>query len=223
MLAKSKDKAATEAEADAAIARAQKLMTQYKLTEDDLTLSADKLAFEKRSVPYNGKQMHPVDKLLAAAIGRYVGCQCWFSTEDATVTYFGIDSDVELALFLREIFKDAMEETAYMFFEFVYDGPRTERVVRASHNLGFAHNRIEQFNAMVEASGDNTGDGMALVVIKKDLVAKKMAEMGLSTYKSRSGKSVKVDNSAYADGYHSAKGVDVGAGRSVGSQARIAG
>ena len=72
MLAKGEDKAATEAEADAAIAKAQQLMDDYKLTKDDLTLDADKLTFESREAPYDKAYRHEVDTMLASAIGNYV-------------------------------------------------------------------------------------------------------------------------------------------------------
>ena len=221
MLAKGEDKAATEAEADAAIAKAQQLMDDYKLTKDDLTLDADKLKFEGREAPYDKTYRHEVDTMLASAIGNYVGCIAYYNNAEKMQVFYGVDSDVDLALFLRSTFKSAMERSFHVYFNYIYVGDKNESVVRPSFMIGFAHNRIETFNLMKNKSGADTGDGRAIAVIKRDLVAEKLAETGVRLGKGKRPKARAVDMGAYNSGRVAGQQTDVGSGRGVGSQARI--
>lgn len=101
----------TESEALAAAETIGKMLTTYNLTLDEVTLSDEPCI--TRYFEYNRKRSHPVNFCILA-IADFCDCISWFSLdsqhhEGSAAGFFGIESDVEMALYLTDHLKKAID------------------------------------------------------------------------------------------------------------------
>ena len=224
MMLKARDVAATEAEAASAMAMAQKLMEKFGVTEQDIVERPDEIGFEERHARHDYVALHEVDSLLANRIAEYCGCQVWASNTNERgapdkvrhVVFFGIDSDVELAMYLRHALHEAMNYSWKTYKQAYYvRGEDDLRTMRREHMAGFAvalRKRLEAYSAEAKTGTD-------LIVLKDQLVTQEMAKRGISLGRARSSRRrySGSDVGAFESGFQSGNNADIGRATGGGS------
>lgn len=163
---------ATEAEAVNAIAMAQKLMSKYGLTLDDIQAKRVKQEdFVYRASGESRKTLHEVDNFLAMDIAAYCDCKVYADRKvkrNSDIVYFGYSVDVELAYYIRSVIRSAMEYEWKRYFESI-DSRIHGRTLRKSFMIGFVRRMRERLFVMKNEQQQVT-EGKALVVAKTALV-----------------------------------------------------
>jgi hypothetical protein len=206
------------------MAAAQKIMDKYGVTEDDLRNASAEDFRHVRFYPDAGKTMHcPVLRYVGPAISRFAGTKLWVvGGIKGEMNWLGMESDVELALWLwrslRQFMDDQWEE--YKRVE-VRDMGATRlelKELRIAFIRAFCTRVAERLNEMVVQHKAETGT--ALVVLKNQVVEKRMADMGINLGRTvnSSGRG-RGDARAHGAGY--AAGNAASLGRGVG-QSRAA-
>jgi hypothetical protein len=190
LLRKASDSAATEAEAEAAMRLAQKLMAKYQVTEADLDKGGN--AFKeydresKWSAKKNERYLHPIERYCAVIVGRFCGVKPYTAADNdgnLVLRLFGLDSDVELANWMLTAFIQQFETDWEIYKNFQLGTKRLVTIKDARKS--FAHGFTQAINKRLEdwmfRKCDNVeqNDGTALVVRKLDLVEQKLRESGV--------------------------------------------
>jgi hypothetical protein len=221
LMAKATDPASSEAEAETAMKMAKKLMDKFDLTEADVAERGED-AFtmsyhEGRKTKY-GTAFHPVDKYLGGYIALFCGCRSWISRKgggpDCTV-YFGVDSDVEFALYLRGAW---MRHFDIQWEIFSQDARRIKdrAAARQSFSIGFAkemRDRLDRWNTRQNDHVTTSGDSShALVAKRLDLVQAEMERRGIKLGWGAGVKSFGDHMTAAGAGANAARSASVGRG-----------
>jgi hypothetical protein len=222
LMAKATDPAASEAEAETAMAMAKKLLAKFDLTEEDVKARGeDAFVFSRHSgrrTKY-GTAFHPVDKYLGGYIALFCGCRSWISRkgdgDDVAddVVYFGVDSDVEFAMYLRGAW---MRHFDIQWEIFSQDARRLKdrAAARQSFSIGFARemrDRLDRWDMRkdVTTSGDTS---RALVAKRMDIVQAEMERRGIKLGHGKRIKSYGDHMTAAGAGVNAARSASVGRG-----------
>jgi hypothetical protein len=217
LLAKTEANGATLDEAKAAFGKAQELADKYGVSLEDVQ-KADAAEQLRRSEVARGVALHPVDLELAVSIAEFCAVRCWRSRLNGQVSlvFYGFDSDVELANYLRSTLISAFDTEWTVYINFVYEGRGNRANIRASFARGFA-DKIKERIAFMQRTM-TTEAGTALVVAKNAVISKALAHMSFSAGQRRS---VTVDAGAYGAGKVSGAAADLG--RGVGARRAMIG
>lgn len=196
---------ATEQEALAALALADKLMVKHGLTEADLR-NVD-FARDMRSGSFTQKQkaIHPSQKYSGTSIAAFCGVKAWTQHIDnrkQNIRMFGMKGDVTMAEFLMGLVHDSMDRG---WKEFLKTNVKRTNVSRHteywSFMIGFAdtiNNKLQDLVDAREVYMDSTGTD--LVVVKNSLVEEGLASMLPSLRTKKSSGSTRVTGDAYSKG-----------------------
>lgn len=197
------ERGATEAEAMAALAKADKLMAEHGLTETDLEVAEAKRDMRCGEFKYGIKTQHPCAKWCSRTIGEFCGVRTWYSSQEQTSNGFGFNADVEMYEFLLKLVHDSMNRE---WKDYLHKNPPRPGVSRHTEYWSFMLGMAERINeklaelmAAREVQVDSTGTD--LVVKKYAVIEAGMKEM-LPGLKLRQGRSreTKVEGSAMAAG-----------------------
>jgi hypothetical protein len=225
LLKKARDNGSTPNEVEQAMAAAAKIMERYGVTEDDLRNASEE---DFRHVRFNrdpGKDKHcPVLRYVGPAIARFVGVKIWVCGGiDGEMNVLGMESDVELFMWMWKSLRQFMDDqwATYKRVEVRDMGVTREeltalRVTFIREFCAAVANRLAKLGA--QTGGAQTGT--SLIVLKNQVVEKRLADMGISL-----GRGVKVNGNGRGDYRAAAAGAAAGRaadiGRGVG-QARAA-
>ncbi|AKF12818.1 hypothetical protein PHIM7_273 [Sinorhizobium phage phiM7] len=178
LMARAKDKASSEAEANKAMKVAQKLMAEHSLTLDDITAGrVNKSDYVKKTAT---DMVTMIDRLCGMAIGRFCDVKAYINhVEGGRVEFYGYGVDVELAFYLREV----MNNTAQYEFERYFKGlkslikgtPVTGESLLMDFCGGFSE-RIKERMEQLKGVSVSDNPGKALVVLKMALVEAAFAD-----------------------------------------------
>jgi len=183
LMAKATDPAASEAEAETAMAMARKLMDKFDVTEEDIKRmgeAAFTTVYQEGRTTKFGTAFHPVDKYLGVYIGLFCGCKTWINRQAEgpdRVVYFGVDSDVEFAMHLRGAWMKHFD-VQWEIFSSDVRRVKDRAAARQSFSRGFAmemRNRLDNWQA-VKGKKSETDTSNALVAKRLDLVEAEMAD-----------------------------------------------
>lgn len=215
--AKTEEAGATEYEALAAAEKASQLMAEYEIEEADLAARGER---EKASVgrkfsdASNRTQFHPVFSV-DTMIGRFTGTKAVGdkSSGSPKVAFIGERPDVELAVFLHDTIKRAIDAEWARYLKIV--GRHRGKGAKRSFELGMTsrlNSRLSELIAEREAVRDQ--DCRALVVSKRQVVDAAVREF-YPRLKRRSSGGRRINNGdAYSAGREA--GSRVGLGRPIG-------
>lgn len=198
-----KERGATEAEAMAALAKADKLMAEHGLTEDDLEAAEAKRDMSHGEFKYGIKTQHPCAKWCSKTIGQFCGVITWYDSGCRASNGFGFNDDVEMYEFLLKLVHDSMNRE---WKDYLQNNPLRPGVSRHteywSFMLGMAQRINEKINFLIqkrEIKTDTTGTD--LVIKKYAVIEAGMKEMlpGLSLRSSQS-RGILADGSAMNEG-----------------------
>jgi len=197
------ERGATEAEAMAALAKADKLMAEHGLTEADLEVAEAKRDMKHGEFRYGIKTQHPCAKWCSKTIGQFCGVVTWYNSRDQKSNGFGFNADVEMYEFLLKLVHDSMNRE---WKDYLQNNPPRPGLSRHteywSFMLGMAqrvNEKLMELMAAREVKTDSTGTD--LVVKKFAVIEAGMKEMlpGLELKSSRS-RGTMVEKSAMAEG-----------------------
>ena len=197
------ERGATEAEAMAALAKADKLMTEHGLSEADLEIAEAKRDMRAGEFKYGIKTQHPCAKWCSRSIGQFCGVKTWYSSQDQTSNGFGFNGDVEMYEFLIKLVHDSMNRE---WKDYLPKNPPRPGVSRHteywSFMMGMAERINEKLNELMEAREVKTDStGTDIVVKKYAVIEAGMKEMlpGIQLRQGRS-RSIRANASAMEEG-----------------------
>lgn len=191
LLRMTEEKGCSEAEAMTAAEKAAELMAEYALAAEDLSDIKDE-KFGKRSrkgyAHYKGRRAyyHEV-QFCTTAIAKFFDCEHYFNASDAELVYFGSELDTELAHYLTDRVRSAMDIGWALFMKtFEYrvekEGGTHPKTMRAQYMYGFSARVRQRLNEMKEAQKKTVAastNANALVVCKQAIVKERFKETGI--------------------------------------------
>jgi hypothetical protein len=202
--AKIPERGATEDEAIAALAIAEKLMEKHGITEADLKSVEFSRDMREGSFTQKQKIIHPSQKYCSVTIGRFCNVKPWTSSTNSKkhLKLFGLINDVEMAEFLLGLIHDSMDRGWKEFLTTNSKGSASRHTQYWSFMIGFAERVNDKINEIVESrtvQTDSTGND--LVEIKMALVEQGMESMLPDVrLKKTSFRSMKANMDAYGQG-----------------------
>jgi hypothetical protein len=181
LLAKTMDNGCSEAEAMAALAKAQAMRDAHAVTEAELKLTKEEKAILRREPP-GTKDPHRIKWFLVGAVSRFCNCEGWRRSRNSGggIVFCGLPSDAQFATWLLDTL------TAFIQSELVEHlmdvGPSKEdrREVINGFVLGCTERISQRLNELREQSETvATSNAKALVVIKNAAVQAKLDELGI--------------------------------------------
>jgi hypothetical protein len=225
LMRKATDPASSEAEAETAMKMAKKLMDKFDVTEEDIERAGEAAFTEERFAGRKtkyGTAFHPVDKYLGGYIALFCGCRSWVhrwsrindEAVDETV-YFGVDSDVEFAMYLRAAWIKHFDAQWEIFAQ---DARRLKdrAAARQSFSMGFARemrDRLDRWNSVKNDTVTTGGDSsQALVAKRLDIVGAEMERRGIKLGHGQPIRSYGDHMTAAGAGINAARSASVGRG-----------
>lgn len=190
MRAKAEDAAATEAEAMAAAEMAAKLLIKYDIKPEELAEIGKAEGVEQAF--RQGKVGHPVAEAVAVAVSELTETKVY--RDRAEIKFIGLEEDVLMAVYLIEMLVGAAKRAWVGYSEDNYKEAVPFKQLmhfRESFFVGFSArvsmrlNELRKFREEQRAQAQSTGHGTALVIVKQDIIRRKMEEMGLVLGKAR--------------------------------------
>lgn len=216
--AKAEDAAATEAEAMAAAEFAARLLTKHDIKPDELA----EVAKSEGTVSgfRQGKVLHPVADYTANAIAAFTETRAY--NQNGEIRYIGLEEDVLMAVYLTEMLVGAAKRGWVAHAdEYIEKAVPFKQMnhLRLSYFMGFTRrvctrlHELKKFRDDSRRMDQGNSNSNALVVVKSEIIKRKMEEMGLSIGKARNEKQYLDPNMVLA-GY--AHGDKVNLGRPFG-------
>lgn len=199
---------ASEQEVLNASAAAHAIIEKHQLQMSDLELEAEgveRLDTDRRSVL--GKTLNfkygTRDKI-SAAIARYCDCKVWRNPREQTISFFGLRSDAELAVWLSDTltYFITVEADRHMLTETRVAEPRWH------YRVWFINGAATRINQRLKELADEreahrpkkTASGNSLVVVKNAIVEREYGKLGMDVVKRRSGQTIGLDGRAFLKG-----------------------
>jgi hypothetical protein len=190
LLAKTTANGCTEAEAQSAAAAVDRLLAEYEIDLDEVTLREQAVTLVELKAFH-----HPV-RFAAADIGKFCDCKMWSQRASNELCFLGLELDTEVAEYLVFLFMRAIDRESNEFVAFNPDyalGDRErQRVLVHSFHVGIA-TRLGERLAHMKSSRDFTqkATGFDLVVSKTAMVSEAFATLGIKLGRISYGASVK--------------------------------
>jgi len=211
LLSKTVENGCTEAEAMTALSMAQAMMDAHEITEDEVNQTKQESAI--RAEMKDMRDPHHIRSHLVVRISEFTNTKTWrseYRSQKFKYNFVGLQSDVDFAMWLAE--------TLTMFVQrelknYIWSNGYTalEPSMKRRVINGFVHGCVGRINQrlkelMERGKVHKTDNGNALVVVKNELIERKMKELGLELRSGRK-RGTKVEPNAY------------GAGRAAGDRA----
>ena len=208
LMAKTTANGCTEAEAKAAAAAVDRLLAAYELDLDDVMVR------EQEIVQLRVKVGDHDVKYAAKAVGGFCDCRVWASTGD--IVYLGFKVDTEIAEYLTQLFRRAIDREAqdYTMFNPDYDelGAGQRKAMLQSFRMGMSGrlgDRLGELKSKRDFAQRTTGRD--LVAVKKPLVDEAWHALGIVLGSSGRGTAIR-NPGAYAAGQSAANKVSINQG-----------
>lgn len=203
-MAKTIENGCTEAEAMSALSMAQTMMDAYDVTEADLQdTKADSAIKEEMK---DMRDPHHIRAHLVVRISEFTNTQSYrheFKSQKFKYNFIGLQSDVEFAIWLTETLTMFVQKELknYMWANSYTSLPPSEkRRVIMGFVLGCCSRVSQRLKELTEQGEVQANDNAnALVVIKNELIDKKMKEMGLALRQPRARRTG-INRDAYGAG-----------------------
>lgn len=218
LLSKTTENGCTEAEAMSALNMAQAMMDAYEITEDELN---DLKKEEAIVTETNTFDPHNIRRSLAVWVSRFADVKVWRDgpRNSHKLKFCGTQADVEFATWLLDSLSEFVSHQLSWWL-MVHQPNDNRKYHIASFVSGCTRRINERLEKLVDERHPKTDNSRALVVIKRDLITKKLNELGIHLSKSSSrGKAVNMK--AYEAGKRAGDGASFGRPVSQGGLLRI--
>jgi Protein of unknown function (DUF2786) len=212
LLSKTVDNGCSEAEAMSAAAKVNELLDRISMTISDMELEEEIC----RQYEATDRCHEVID--VADSIAFFCDCKYWL--KDKKIVYFGFESDVEIATYLTELCRTAMD-VAFRAFLKSPERPyrKHERTLRMAYMIAMAERLARRIDilAVVRKSnlrpkGEDTVDRYAIALAKKRIVDRQFELLGINL-KYRSGASkFSINQNAYMAGWAAGGRVSISPG-----------
>jgi len=203
LLAKTIENGCTEAEAVAALAKAQAMMDAYEISDEELALTKEEKAIVHKSPPAHDP--HLIKRSLSYGVQQFTGTKTWYSTirrgEDQR-SICGLPADVDFAEWLIEALTRFVQAELVEFLAtnsgWFVDGHERRKGMR-SFVIGVTERITERLVELSKPQPTQSSNSRALVVTKQAAIDEcmKLNDIKLGRGSCRAGAS---DNAAYAAG-----------------------
>jgi hypothetical protein len=201
LLAKTMDAGCTEAEAMAALGKAQAMRDAYAVTEAELNLTKEEKAILRREPP-GTKDPHRIKWLLSGTVAEFCNCQSWRErrAKGGGLVFCGLPSDAQFATWLLDTLANFVQ--AELVNHLMEAEPSNEE--RREAIRGFVLGCTERISARLRELCQQsevlaTSNAKALVVVKDAAIKAKLDELGIRL-RSASDTCGAWDSSSYAAG-----------------------
>lgn len=212
LLSKTTDNGCTEAEMEAALAKASAMMEVYEISQADLELTKQEKAAINRI--HTGK--HKIEQYLGNSVAEFTHTKVWKSGD--SLTFCGLPLDIDFASFLL---KSLTSFTEREMVDYLAKTPHSRGDTRALINgftIGCTNRIAARLRALCAASvtvASTAKTGNALAIVQNAAVADYMKENGIQLGKARRSSARAFDGGAFASGR--AAGDRASFGRGIGS------
>lgn len=216
LLAKTIENGCTEAEAMSALNMAQAMMDAYEISEDEVIEAKSEEAVQQSSQWKTDP--HSIKRRLSVEISLFTGCRVWRERKTTKLNFIGLQSDVDFAIWLLDTLG------FFVFQELAKHLIRNRDTIgdnRQYHIEGFVSGCCVRINARlrelrIASEKKATANRNALMVVKSDLIKKKMELDGLRLKK---GPNIKLGGDVNSFKAGVAAGNKASFGRPVGTAA----
>lgn len=215
-MAKTVDAGCTEAEALAALTMAQTMMDAYEVTEEDLQLKGEEATINWSAI----KDPHNIRRQLCNVISKFTQTEVWTSNSKKHINYCGLQSDVDFAVWLTETLTNfVMRELKNYLWAKGYQSYRgsEKRIIINGFVMGCCQRIYQRMGELAEGAAVSVNKN-ALMVIKNQLISKRMEDEGLKLRTPRS-RSMTINENSFSAG--KAAGDRATFGRPIGGQASV--
>ncbi len=197
LLSKTVENGCTEEEALAALAKARAWIDAFEITDSELSLTKEEKAVFRREPP-GTRDPHSIKRWLASAVAQFTDCKAW-RDRDTALVFCGLRPDAQFASWLLDhLAAFVLRELAQFLIE-ADAGLSNRRRAINSFVIGCTGRISKRLRELCATSAPVTSNAKALVVVKGQAVAAKMAEAGIHLGKSRSSRR-SVDAGSFAAG-----------------------
>jgi Protein of unknown function (DUF2786) len=201
LLAKTLDNGCSEAEAMAALDKAQAMQDAYAVTEAELNLTKEEKAILRREPP-GTKDPHRIKWLLSTAVAKFCNCQCWRQrrNQGGGLVFCGLPSDAQFATWLLDTLANFVQ--AELVNHLMESEPSNEdrREAIRGFVLGCTERISQRLDELCKQSATSaTSTAKALVVVKNAAIQARLDELGIHL-RTSSDFCVAWDASSYAAG-----------------------
>ena len=216
-----------KAEAMAAIAKLTALREEYGFTDADIENGrmASEGIFTERSAYSGEKDFGFCDRFLWKSIADFCGVMVGVGTDedgDLTIRFYGLDSDVDLAFWLRNQIKAAMAFEWGIYRDFVMGPKERVSVAMPNFHMGFAEEMRERMS--VVRVKEQAASGRNEIMLKSmEIVRAKARDAGFTEAVGGRRSTGAGDASAYSAGRDAGGRVNMGRAVTGGGAKMIAG
>ena len=205
----------TESEALVAAGKAAELLERYGLSMQELKAAAPKQLCDQNSINCGRPRYTHEVQFLAPVIAKFTRTKTWLSrtSSEVQMTFFGLKADVQIASYLFNVFRAAMETewTLYWACHGVEQHVNS-RTVRRSFMLGMTKRLQDRLFALIEEAKPVLSESREIVVLKEEIVEKALGELNFRFKKTRKSKSTAFDFDAFAAGEVAGDNVSISSG-----------
>jgi len=181
LLAKTLDNGCSEAEAMAALGKAQAMKDAYAVTDAELNLTKEEKAILRREPP-GTKDPHRIKFFLLSAVSKFCNCEGWRlrREEGGGIVFCGLQADAQFATWLLETLANFVQAEIVNFLIEAQPSNEERREAMRDFVLGCTDRISERLTELCKQSEAlATSNAKALVVIKNAAVQAKLDELGI--------------------------------------------
>jgi Protein of unknown function (DUF2786) len=181
LLAKTLDNGCSEAEAMAALSKAQALRDAHAVTEAELHLTKEEKAILRREPP-GSTDPHRIKWFLSGAVGDFCSCESWRERKrkGGGLTFCGLPSDAQFATWLLDTLTNFVQAELVKFLIDAAPSNEDRREAMRGFVLGCTDRICQRLRELGEQSATvASSNARALVVVKNAAVKAKMDELGI--------------------------------------------
>lgn len=212
LLAKTVENGCSEAEAMAALNMAEAMIAAYEITDDDLQeAKKDEAVIE----PSNMYDPYEIRWFLISRVAKFCECSTWRKKNNTKVMEFcGLRPDVEFAVWLCDTLAQFVRKEMVTFLMNTPIEKDNKRFVINSFVIGCTDRINQRLKELIDSRIVKSNSN-ALMVIKNQLIMKKMNEVGIRVKTMSQHRNIN-DHGAYEAGQLA--GNKASFGRPVGSE-----
>jgi hypothetical protein len=207
----------TESEALVAAGKAAELLERYGLSMEELKAVAPDQLCDQNSVNC-GRPRHTHEvQFLAPVIAQFTKTKSWVTrtSSEVQITFFGLKADVQIATYLFNVFRTAMETewTLYWACHGVEQHVH-RRTTRRSFMLGMSKRLRARICQLIEEtkSAPVPSESREIVVLRAEVVEKAFEDLNLRFRKRRQTIPRTFDSKAFAAGQIAGDNVSISSG-----------
>jgi hypothetical protein len=204
LLAKTLEAGATEAEAMAALEKAQAMRDAYQVTEEELNLTKEEKAV-LRGEPRGTKDPHLIKWQLLNGVTKFCGCQSWkrsgVRSGGGGIVFCGLPADVQFASWLLDHLAAWVQGELVKHLMDAQPDKQDRKDAIKGFVFGICERIDERLLELCERSeAIATSNAKALVVVKGAAITDKMKELGIRLSCGGYGPSCGGDSASYEAG-----------------------